>query len=335
MLGVLVLQPLFDTTDEQTVEAFAFRTDWQYALDIRDQSDASMYVCERTLREYRRLAVELGIAEALFGSLTGELLEAFKVPTDKQRLDSTHWLSNMKRLSRLDVLVRTIEKFLKELRRTHPRILQSQVEEKLASRYVEDEKRGCFSRVSGEEAKKTLQVVAEDLLTLVRTFEAHPRVKKWESFRLLQRVLAEQCEVRGEAVNEIVELKEPKAMACTSLQNPSDPDATYDGHKGPGYQAQILETYREREESDPSSPNRFTYVKVEPAHERDEAAVLPLIRETQERGCRTKITTQVADARKLLRQYSHGLHRVIFYGDHTPEVERLGKYLGFNVVYEM
>ena len=52
-LGVLVLQQLFDYTDEQTVEAFAFHTDWHYALDVRDESDQSMYVCERTLREYR------------------------------------------------------------------------------------------------------------------------------------------------------------------------------------------------------------------------------------------------------------------------------------------
>ena len=42
MLGVLELQQLFGYTDEQTVEAFAFRTDWQYALDVRDQSDSSM-----------------------------------------------------------------------------------------------------------------------------------------------------------------------------------------------------------------------------------------------------------------------------------------------------
>ena len=25
------------------------------------------------------------------------------------------------------------------------------------------------------------------------------------------------------------------------MQNPSDPDATYDGHKGPGYQTQLAE----------------------------------------------------------------------------------------------
>lgn len=54
-----------------------------------------------------------------------------------------------------------------------------------------------------------------------------------------------------------------------------------------------------------------------------------------ERGCRTQITTRVKDPRKLLEQYRHGLHRVIFYGDHTAAVERLSKFLKFKVVYEV
>jgi len=54
-----------------------------------------------------------------------------------------------------------------------------------------------------------------------------------------------------------------------------------------------------------------------------------------ERGCRTQITTRVKDPRKLLEQYRHGLHRVIFYGDHTGDVERLSKFLKFKVVYEV
>jgi hypothetical protein len=54
-----------------------------------------------------------------------------------------------------------------------------------------------------------------------------------------------------------------------------------------------------------------------------------------DRGCRTQITTRVKDPRRLLEQYRHGLHRVIFYGDHTRDVERLGKFLGYKVVYEV
>ncbi len=33
------------------------------------------------------------------------------------------------------------------------------------------------------------------------------------------------------------------------MQNPSDPGASYDGHKGPGYQAQIAETCNPQNEA--------------------------------------------------------------------------------------
>jgi hypothetical protein len=54
-----------------------------------------------------------------------------------------------------------------------------------------------------------------------------------------------------------------------------------------------------------------------------------------DRGCRTQITTRVNDPRKLLEQYRHGLHRVIFYGDHTADLGRLSKFLNFRVVHEV
>ena len=66
-----------------------------------------------------------------------------------------------------------------------------------------------------------------------------------------------------------------------------------------------------------------------------------------ERGCRTKIRTRVADARRLLLSWSAALntgsgmpgtrdllHRVLFYGDHVEAIERLGRLAGFQVVHE-
>jgi len=53
------------------------------------------------------------------------------------------------------------------------------------------------------------------------------------------------------------------------------------------------------------------------------------------RGCRTKIRTRVSDARKFLRAYSAGLHRVLFYGDHTENVDRLSRLTGFQMVWEV
>ena len=54
----------------------------------------------------------------------------------------------------------------------------------------------------------------------------------------------------------------------------------------------------------------------------------------EDRGCRTKITVKVADARKMLEGWSYGLHRVIFYGNHLADTQRLGRLIGFDVVQE-
>ncbi len=54
-----------------------------------------------------------------------------------------------------------------------------------------------------------------------------------------------------------------------------------------------------------------------------------------DRGCRTKAITKVKDARKLLENYSGGLHRVIFYGDLVQPVKWLANILGLEVIEEM
>jgi len=53
-----------------------------------------------------------------------------------------------------------------------------------------------------------------------------------------------------------------------------------------------------------------------------------------ERGCRTKITTKVNNAQKFLEDWSCGLHRIIFYGDHGRDIRRLARFLDFKVVEE-
>ena len=52
------------------------------------------------------------------------------------------------------------------------------------------------------------------------------------------------------------------------------------------------------------------------------------------RGCRTKVTTQVRDAAKMLMNYSGNLHRVLFYGDHLRAAHQMGHLLGLKVIEE-
>lgn len=119
------------------------------------------------------------------------------------------------------------------------------------------------------------------------------------SFKLLQRVFKEQCRVTdGEVV--VVPARE---VSSDSLQNPSDPDATYDGHKGQGYQVQVLETFTPSETEQPEAGvstgdkadsdsekaenkpalNLITHVEVEPAHVHDSGALKPALEDVEGR----------------------------------------------------
>lgn len=53
-----------------------------------------------------------------------------------------------------------------------------------------------------------------------------------------------------------------------------------------------------------------------------------------ERGCRTKLTVKVNNLDSFLENWSTGLHRVIFYGDHTRDVRRYCRFAQLKLVNE-
>jgi len=62
-----------------------------------------------------------------------------------------------------------------------------------------------------------------------------------------------------------------------------------------------------------------------------------------DRGCRTQITTEVADARDMAHNWGRGvlpadmmtlLHRVVFYGNHVESIRELASLMGLKVVVE-
>ena len=283
-MGALILQQLHDLSDPEVPMILAFNEQWHYALDITDESDNSNYISERTLRNYRRILIKEELDRILFDTLTDTLIDVFGVDTSKQRLDSTIIRSNMRKLGRIRIFATTIRKFLKKLKRKHPGLFDTLLKSELADRYLAGESEGCFSRVKPSEASKTLKDLGEDLLYLVELFSSYDTVQKLSEYKLLERVLREQCKVTGTGVDSTVEIKKPKEVPSDSLQNPSDQDAGYDSHKGQGYQAQIMETYHD-EKRDDSKPDLITYVEVEPANKHDANALQPAIDSTRERNC--------------------------------------------------
>lgn len=285
VLGVLLLQQAHDLTDEETVNQLAFSIQWHYALNITEESDSAKYMCPKTLWNMRDIVAEKELYNLLFEAITGKLAQVFNVDTDKQRIDSVHIKSNMRRLGRISIFATTIRKFLVNLKRHH-KDLYNRVDDALSNRYVSEKAFQCFSMVKPSESAKTLQSVSADLFDLHELFKADDDVKKMSSYKTMERVLNEQCNVVESDNCRKLELKKPKEIPSSSLQNPSDPDATYSGHKGQGYQVQVMESYTSTDDKDDKGKtlNLITHVEVEKACQSDAHAVQPAIESAQNRG---------------------------------------------------
>lgn len=286
MMGAVLLQQVHDLTDKETIEQVAFNEQWHYALDITEESDDALYISPKTLYNIHKLFINNNIGAAVFEKTTDKLARVFDVDTAKQRIDSKHIKSDMARLGRIGLMVKTINKFLVNLKRQH-RDLFDALPDGLVDKYITEKALSCFSMVKPSESEKTLASVAQDLFELSVHFAGNEELASMTSFQLLLRVLHEQCKVTENDAGEPVEV-EPRAckdVPADSLQNPSDPDAGYDSHKGQGFQVQVMETYSDEE--DPAKKAQeldlITYIEVESASEHDSAALMPAIESAQER----------------------------------------------------
>jgi len=285
-LGALILQQMHDLTDAEAVSQFSFNLQWHYALDIPGESDEAKYLCAKTLWTLRHIVAQRGLDRELFNATTETLAKVFGVDTTRQRIDSVHIRSNMRRLGRICLFSQSIHNFLVNLKRQRRAIFET-IEKELTDRYLTQRALGCFSLVKPSESAKTLEEVSRDLFSLVERFRQNRQVKSLTTFGVLVRVLKDQCDLSAaEAGPAEMTLKEPKKILSSSLQNPSDPEAGYDAHKGQGYQVQVMETYCDSHDEAirEKTLNLITHVEVEPAHVSDVHALIPALESTKDRG---------------------------------------------------
>lgn len=184
-----LLKDVDDLTDEQVLEQFEFNLQWHYATGV-DPDKA--HVCQKTLHNFRVKLLGNERARRMFETVTRGLAEMDGVSVTRQRLDSTHALSNMAVLTRLGLFVETVTNFLRELRRGYPDKLAA-LDAGYVKRYLERE--GYFADAKREQGRRRLPAVAEDMFRLVRAFEHDGTVSELGSYQLLARLFTEQCEV--------------------------------------------------------------------------------------------------------------------------------------------
>ena len=109
VLGVLVLKEMFDLTDMEALEELEFNLLWHHALRL-EMEEARL--AQKTLHNFRVRLMEHDGGRLAFSETTDRMIEALGLRTGKQRLDSTHVMSNIAVLTRLGLFCETVRVFL-------------------------------------------------------------------------------------------------------------------------------------------------------------------------------------------------------------------------------
>ena len=116
MAGLVFLADFFDWTAPEAAEAYIFRSDVQYALNLQPGVEVST----RTIERYQKLFRDDDLAARVFHDVTTRLAEKLELDVARQRLDSTHVSSHMACFGRTKLMAVAIKRFLTQLQRHDP-----------------------------------------------------------------------------------------------------------------------------------------------------------------------------------------------------------------------
>jgi hypothetical protein len=269
MAGLLIIKQFNNWTTREAIEAYMFHSAIQFALNI---NGAAQGLSDRTLENYEKMFMKDELSAKVMHAVTVGLAKAMDLDVKKQRLDSTHVLSDMAKFGRNRMMGVGIKRFLVNLKR-HNRSEYKKLPEALLTRY-EPSTGNMFSEVKKGEHGQLTQQIAEDLHALIIAFEKHAEIAKRSTFKALQVIFNDQCEIE----EKVICLK--TKTGGDVVQNTSDMDATYDGHKGSGYQAQFSETC-----SDQNDSQLILSAIVQTACESDSDAVGAVLADLESKDC--------------------------------------------------
>lgn len=275
--GLVMLMDFNNWTAEKAADAYVFDGQVQFALNLgQDQQSMST----RTVERYRKIFREDELGQKLLDRMTGSLIKLLELEVRTLRLDSTHVFSNMASMGRTKLMRTAVRRFLIQLKRHNAKGYEA-LPEKLRKRYDKDA--WDFGKNKAGKKGPTALEVAGDMQTLISTFTDHEKITQRTSFKAMVRIFEEQCEVAEGNISI------RKNAGCETMQNPSDPEATHDPHKGSGYKVQTGETCDKENET-----QLIVAATPQTASEHDQNALMPILDQLKESGLEPK--TVLADA---------------------------------------
>lgn len=232
LVGLEVLKSGFGWSDAQLEEQFSFNMQVRYALGLRDFGAG--YLEMRTVYNFRRRLTDHmqgtgeNLLERVFEQVTDEQIAALNLKTDKLRMDSTQVSSNIRQMSRLQLVVEVLQRVWRTLSDDDQAHYQADFEA-----YTRGTSGQYTYHIESGTASTHLEQIGYLMRRLVDDLAAD--YSDTAAYTVLLRVYSEHF---VEEAAQIL-LKTGEELSARSLQSPDDPEATYRRKKGQGYRGYV------------------------------------------------------------------------------------------------
>lgn len=241
LIGLEILKAGYGWTDEEMYEGFSFNLQVRYALGYHNVEEGHFEL--RTTYNFRnRLTTHMreteeNLFEACFEKITDEQMKAYALKSGSQRTDSKQIASNIRLMTRLQLLIEILQRTYRMLQATDKLAYHEQFEP-----YIQEKSGRYLYRLKGEKHQSHIEQVGTVMQFLVG--ELADKYKEDAAFMALKRVFDEHF-IEEETV---LRPKKAEELTADSLQSPDDLEATFRRKRDEshiGYVTNVTETAEE------------------------------------------------------------------------------------------
>lgn len=222
LVSALILKELKSLSYDELMESVMFDLRFKIALGLSDIGEvpfsrATLFNFQNRLLEYQQ-QTGLNLIERVFDNLSAEQIKKLSVKADIQRSDSTLVSSNIKKYSRLQLLIEVLTRLDKILEEKDRQFIAEQLQPYL--------KKGTDKYIYGLKANQLPHELEKLGKVYYRVFEWMGKKKQYhdkQEFINFNRVYKEHFVV----VENDASPKPMEELTSSMLQSPDDPEATY------------------------------------------------------------------------------------------------------------
>ena len=220
LIGLLILKPLINMSDENLIDELLFNEKVQYALHTLNMDKQP--ISKNSLGNFRakifnyEAQTGIDLFERTMKELNEKIIELMKIDSSIQRMDSMMISDSCKTMSRTELVYTVNHNFIKMLDKN-----KYKIPSKLKNYLDEEYRIDILYRTREDKTLGKLETLLDHSLKLYRQNKHNQEIIKTKEFKNLERLIEDQYDSTNGRP------KEGKEIKATSLQTPYDEESTY------------------------------------------------------------------------------------------------------------